>query len=218
MSNDSVPYLRSGTGATPKDGGCVLQIVDWITRHQWTDEPPCVHPVLRKLAIRANDALDDPRRQALLDLIPRLMHTATKDRRVSVGLAVYCARAVLPLYEARYPGDLRPRRAIEAAESGADAARAAVYAAYAAAAAAGAAAAVAADAAAYAAYAAYADAARAAAYAADAAGAAAAAAAPGPLALLLGCLDEYDRLTGHTVAVPTPDYAPVCAVMRGETR
>ena len=185
MSNDSVPYLRSGTGATPKDGGCVLQIVDWITRHQWTDEPPCVHPVLRKLAIRANDALDDPRRQALLDLIPRLMHTATKDRRVSVGLAVYCARAVLPLYEARYPGDLRPRRAIEAAESGADAARAAVYAAYAAAA---------------------------------AAGAAAAAAAPGPLALLLGCLDEYDRLTGHTVAVPTPDYAPVCAVMRGETR
>ena len=115
---EPIPYLRSGTGTTPRDGGCVMQIVDWISRHAWTDQPPCVHPVLRVLAIKANDTLDDTRRQQLLDLVPRLMHTATEDRRVTVGLACHVARAVLPIYEARYPADPRPRQAIDAAERG----------------------------------------------------------------------------------------------------
>jgi hypothetical protein len=97
------------------------------------------------------------------------------------------AESVLHLYEAKCPGDLRPRRAIEAARSGnvseiraaadADAARAAARAAYAYAAAAAYAAAYAAGAADADADAAYAAAAYAAAYAAAAYAAAAAAAA-----------------------------------------
>ena len=103
----------------------------------------------------------------------------TLTRDVLVTFAADCAARVLPIFEARFPDDDRPRKAIEAARSGgaaADRAHAA-YAAYAAANAANAAnaagnAANAAANAAYAAYAAYA-AARAAAYAANAAYAAA---------------------------------------------
>jgi hypothetical protein len=38
-------------------------------------------------------------------------------RKVQVQFAVLCARAVLHLYESKYPGDDRPRKAIEAAET-----------------------------------------------------------------------------------------------------
>ena len=124
---NNVPWLRSGTGATPADGGCIMQVVDWIHRGQWTDSPPCVHPVIQRLAIVANDSLDDEGRQKLLDLAPRMMNTASEDRKLSVDLAIFCAESVLPIFEKRYPGDVRPRMAIEAARGGnaADAANAA---------------------------------------------------------------------------------------------
>jgi hypothetical protein len=37
-----VPWLRSGKGETPADGGCINQVIDWIDRGEWTDTPPCV--------------------------------------------------------------------------------------------------------------------------------------------------------------------------------
>lgn len=88
-----VPWLRSGTGQTPTDGGCIMQVIDWIHRNEWTDNPPCVHPVLRRLAIAANDQLDDAGRQRLLALAPRLMGTASDDRELSVRLAASAATA-----------------------------------------------------------------------------------------------------------------------------
>ena len=187
MTKNTVPWLRTGTGATPQDGGCILQVIDWIDRNEWTDHPPCVHPVIQRLAISANDSLDDTGRQKLLDLVPRMMNTASGDKRLSVQLAVFCAERVLPIFEARYADDDRPRKAIEAAcewlrtgKKPADDA-AAAYAVYAA------------------------DAAAAAAAAAYAAGNA-------RLDLLVAVLDEYDRLTGRTEAEEL-DFAPVCKVM-----
>ena len=63
-------------------------------------------------------------------------HWAKED---SVALAIFAAEKVIGLYEKQYPGDDRPRKAIEAAKAylenparAADAARAAAYAAYAA--------------------------------------------------------------------------------------
>jgi len=38
-------------------------------------------------------------------------------KRVCVEIAIFCAREVLPAFEAEYPGDDRPRKAIEAAEA-----------------------------------------------------------------------------------------------------
>jgi hypothetical protein len=103
----------------------------------------------------------------------RVKQLRLSPRRVRVLLAAEWAGAVLPIFEAKTPGDDRPRKAIEAAEAWADGPSEARRKAAAAAAAAAADAAYAADAAAYAADAAYAAAAAAAAYAADAADAAA---------------------------------------------
>ena len=207
MNENIVPWLRSGTGQTPQDGGCIMQVIDWIDRNEWTDHPPCVHPVIKSLAISANDSLDDVGRQKLLDLAPRMMNTASADKRLAIQLAIFCAERVLPIFEARYADDDRPREAIAAARDAA--ADAAAYAAAADAAAAYAYAAAAADAAAYAAAYAAAAAAYAYAYAADAT-----AGTSARLDLLIAVLDEYDRLTGRA-KVEDLDYAPVCAVMAG---
>ena len=47
----------------------------------------------------------------------RILRTWKWTKEHSVRLAVYAARQVLSIYEEEYPGDDRPRRAIEAAEA-----------------------------------------------------------------------------------------------------
>jgi hypothetical protein len=100
-STNVVPWLRAGTGSAPADGGCVMQIVDWVSRNEWTDAPPCVHPVIRGLAIEVNDRLDDESRQRLLDLVPRMIDTARDgDVALTRRLLGYLARRSYPLYSA----------------------------------------------------------------------------------------------------------------------
>jgi hypothetical protein len=200
-----------------------MQIADWISTGGWTDQPDCVHPVFRKLAIQLNDSLPDGERQKLLDLIPRLLNTNTGGKMLSVRLAIFSARRVLGIYENKYPDDNRPRLAIEAAEAWcADPSAAAAYAAYDAASVSAAAAAAAYDAAAYAAYdaasvsaaaaaAAY-DAAAYAAYDAASASDAYAADAYARWNLLIDLLDEYDRLTRRN-KVPAVDFCPVTEML-----
>lgn len=78
MESLDVPFLIGGAGRSPQHGGCILQVIDWIDRATWTDEPRCVHPNLAELAVTANDDADDEDRQKMLDLIPRLMGTNTE--------------------------------------------------------------------------------------------------------------------------------------------
>jgi len=73
-----VPYLRSGIGDSPRNGGCILQVIDWIHRHEWTDDPDCVHPLLRGIAIGVNDLSADSDRQRLLGFTNRLMGTTVR--------------------------------------------------------------------------------------------------------------------------------------------
>ena len=196
---NAVPFIRSGVGASPADGGCILQVVSWIHNEGWTDDPPCVHPVIRRLAIAANDKLPDGERQKLLDLIPRMMGTASDDRVLSVRLAIVCAKAVLPIYEERKPGDERPRKAIGTAEAWCECpckehaaeAGAAANAAY--------------NAATYAA-------ANAAANAAYNAATNAANAGPFLYDLLIAVLDEYDLRTGRGAVAPV-DLSPVVRML-----
>ena len=75
MELNPVPWLRSGMGKNPQDGGCIMQVIDWIASGGWSDYPECVHPKLREVAIAANDAMTDEGRQKLLALAPRLMNT-----------------------------------------------------------------------------------------------------------------------------------------------
>jgi hypothetical protein len=239
MIDYSVPFLRSGIGRSPKDGGCIMQVIDWIDRCEWTDVPTCVHPILRAAAINVNDALGDGERQKLLALAPRLMGTTSGDNKISLRLAVWCAEYVLPIFTSRFPDDRRPQEAVAATKQycevadikvNVNAAYAAAYAAadvgsdYAAGPAyAAAQAAYAAAQAAYAAYAAYTacteiQAAEAAACAVcDAAACAARAIANdltgGGYLFLVELLDEYDRITSRVAAPDAIDWRPVCEVM-----
>jgi hypothetical protein len=98
IKNPIVPWLRNGSGATPSDGGCVMQVIDWLSSDGWTDRPKCVHPYLRHLAIMANDALVDGERQKLVDLIPRLMNTASNDNELTRQLGLSAMEYVLPAF------------------------------------------------------------------------------------------------------------------------
>src|SRR6266498_1105370 len=96
---DGMPQLRMGTGRTPKDGGCVIQVASYLYNGAWTDATPCVHPVLRITAIWVNDSVGAATRQKLYPLIPRLMDTAIddaeEDRRVSAHLAIWALKRAL---------------------------------------------------------------------------------------------------------------------------
>ena len=88
----NVPFLRQGKGYTPAEGGCIMQVIDWIHRESWTDVPPCVHPVLRGFAIEVNDAASDTQRQQLLDLAPRLMGTSGLSKEQDATLLAFISR------------------------------------------------------------------------------------------------------------------------------
>jgi hypothetical protein len=204
--NQETPVLSRGSHQ-PGGEFCLMEHVSVRAGLPWSDRPGCTHPALARAAIVVNDRLGDGPRQQLLALEDDLMACPPRpelEPRLSVALGAWAARHVLPVFEASYPGDHRPRKAIEAAEAWlaggtrppADAA--ANAAAYASAAAAANAAADAADAAAYAA-----DAADAAAYAADAANAAAYAAAAAaanaasPADHLKELIGQYQDLTAR---------------------
>lgn len=114
-NNPIVPWLRAGKGASPSDGGCVMQIVDWLSTEGWSDKPSCVHPVLRDLAIGANDALPAAQRQVLVDLIPRLMNTNVGGIHYQLTLAA--AKFILPLFQGTVQ-EARVNALVYAAEMG----------------------------------------------------------------------------------------------------
>lgn len=84
-----VPWLRQGAGHTPADGGCVMQVIDWISRNGWSDRPTCVNPLIRVHSIWANDGMEDESRQRLLLLVPRLMNTAVDDPMLNLRLSFF---------------------------------------------------------------------------------------------------------------------------------
>ncbi|NNG36920.1 hypothetical protein [Nakamurella aerolata] len=218
-----MPLLRKGIGKIPAEGGCLVQVASYLADGlSWTDQTPCVHPVLRSLAIAVNDRVSDAVRPTLAPLAVDLVGTGpgpkgVEGQQLSVRLAVWFARQVLR------ESDQVSLRAIETAEAWADeptrrnahaaanAARTARAAANTASAAGGTAANTAntantaARAAAYAAASAAASAATSAAnFAAASAAANTASAAGGTaatssalVALLTGAIAEHRRLTGH---------------------
>lgn len=73
---DYVPILVKGLSPDPKQGGCVVQIANWLyDPGLWTDEPVCVDEVLAEKAIWINDAVDDELRRQIALLAPRLSGT-----------------------------------------------------------------------------------------------------------------------------------------------
>lgn len=90
---DFMPNIKEGTGDTPADGGCLVQIAGWLNDgHSWTDRTPCVHPVLRDVAIELNDSIeDDNERRQIMRFAPRLIGTGVPgdyDREMEIGLHI----------------------------------------------------------------------------------------------------------------------------------
>lgn len=82
---DYLPMLIKGTGNTPLEGGCLVQIANWLHDPElWTDQAICVDRVLAHWAIMINDLLDDDHRRQLSLLAPRLAGTKISDRGVEL--------------------------------------------------------------------------------------------------------------------------------------
>jgi hypothetical protein len=82
---DFMPELRHGTGKTPKDGGCLVQIASWIGKGRWTDQWPDsgVENMLSQIAITTNDGMSDNQRQRLTVFAARLANTSDWMERLS---------------------------------------------------------------------------------------------------------------------------------------
>lgn len=90
-----VPMLVRGVTSTPRDGGCLVQIANWLADPQsWTDEPLCVEPILAECAIRINDAVDDEARHSLALLAPRLAGTVITDPDTALDVMIRLAQWV----------------------------------------------------------------------------------------------------------------------------
>lgn len=92
-----LPILRSGAGSSPLAGGCLMQLVAYLSDgRSWTDSPACVHPYLRAAAISVNDRVSDEARPALALLAPRFIGTAEfAEPGLDIRLAIWAAEHVL---------------------------------------------------------------------------------------------------------------------------
>ncbi len=89
---DYVPMLTKGIGSTPKDGGCLVQIANWLQNPElWTDDAICVDRILATWAIKINDLVDEDHRRLLALLAPRLGGTAptTRGDELSTAIALH---------------------------------------------------------------------------------------------------------------------------------
>ena len=100
------------------EGREIVEAFASLVRIEPVGRPRCLHPVfwvlLTLLAGADPDAGDRQRVQALAS---RLSRTTSTSKVVSVRLAIFFAEQVLLYFETAYPGDKRPRRALEAAKA-----------------------------------------------------------------------------------------------------
>lgn len=95
---DFMPMLRSGSGVSPEDGGCLVQCASYLADgHSWNETTDCVHPLLRALAVQVNDHTCDAARPLLGPLAADLVGTGpapagVKGTRLSARLGVWIAR------------------------------------------------------------------------------------------------------------------------------
>ena len=119
-----LPMLRRGIGRTPVEGGCLIQVSSYLhDGRSWTDDTPCVHPVLRQLAIHVNDAVSDAMRPLLAPLAADLVGTGPGLQGIdgvvaSVRLAVWAVRRVAHLVRDKHW--LACDAAVDAAEARSD--------------------------------------------------------------------------------------------------
>ena len=73
---DRLPRLERGQHWEGSGKACVMEAASWLAGEPWSDHPRCVHPTITRVAIRANDRLNDEARQRLWPLVLASMGTA----------------------------------------------------------------------------------------------------------------------------------------------
>jgi hypothetical protein len=100
-SRPAVPFLNGGAHLSAEEGMCLMEAVSETARLPWSDEPPCTHPLLARLARIVNDASSDDGRQQLKALVPDLASAApgdaTRAAQTSARVAVACTEVALEL-------------------------------------------------------------------------------------------------------------------------
>ena len=128
---DILPELSIGSHKRGSKRLCVMNAISYLNGDvEITDMPPCTHKALARVAQILNDTICTHRKNEILcsdcasimwGYEPLLRGTSgpedqLESKRLSVHLAVTAARYALPIFEGEYPGDNRPRLAIEATE------------------------------------------------------------------------------------------------------
>lgn len=73
---DFMPDIRSGYHASPKAGGCVMQVTNYLWNEGWSDRPDCTESGIAGIAISVNDSVGQAARRGLLAAVPDLIGTA----------------------------------------------------------------------------------------------------------------------------------------------
>lgn len=73
---DFMPDIRSGYHASPKAGGCVMQVTNYLWNEGWSDRPDCTESGIADIAISINDSVGQAARRGLLAAVPDLIGTA----------------------------------------------------------------------------------------------------------------------------------------------
>ena len=79
---DQLPSLARGNHTPDEGKACAMEAASWLAGESWSDRPGSVHPVIARIARRANDSLDDDERQQLWPLILASLGTARPYRPV----------------------------------------------------------------------------------------------------------------------------------------
>lgn len=72
---DYMPVLSGGPHASPRSGGCFMEVASYLAGERWSDSPECTDVALAGLCRRANDILPNDRRQEIAHLIPDVIGT-----------------------------------------------------------------------------------------------------------------------------------------------
>jgi hypothetical protein len=91
---DRLPRLERGQHWEGSGKACVMEAASWLAGEPWSDHPRCVHATITRVAIRANDRLNDEDRQRLWPLVLASVGTAKPfDVRLDFRLRVAAFRA-----------------------------------------------------------------------------------------------------------------------------
>lgn len=87
-----IPVLSAGRHWSPRRGACFMEFASVLAGERWSDHPHCTHECLAELARLVNDAMTDPGRQSLTELVPAVIGRHG-DHTTSLTLAVRVAAA-----------------------------------------------------------------------------------------------------------------------------